>query len=252
VGGGRGRRRLRRRKARRENEARKAKACRGGREEYGQSSQSLGHSQYGSLWCNRNAEAPCFHALGENGDPPANLPSPLPFPAPSQLDSLSPHILCLICQPKPSGPVGRSSGDGSPTSLFSHCISTPADINHGGSILPRIRGPPVPVQSRSILVCEKSARDDRRLPPDFLLQFPLFVCSTRRLVSAGNSYAATSGSLIRGRQIFRAFPRITKRERGTDGTSFPRYGETSFILHGGGGREGREASVSPIFLRNRG
>lgn len=26
----------------------------------GQSSQSLGHSQYGSLWCNHDAEAPCF------------------------------------------------------------------------------------------------------------------------------------------------------------------------------------------------
>lgn len=48
-----------------------------------------------------------------------------------QLDSLSPHILCLICQPKPSGLAGPSGGDGSSTSLFSHCISTPADINHG-------------------------------------------------------------------------------------------------------------------------
>lgn len=106
----------------------------------GQSSQSLGHSQYGSLWCNRDAEAPCFCAFGERSRPsdkPASIPPPFPttFLSRRQLDNLSPHILCLICQPKPSGPVGQSGGDGSPTSLFSHCISTPADINHGASTL---------------------------------------------------------------------------------------------------------------------
>lgn len=92
------------------------------------------------------------------------LPSLLSFPAPSQLDSLSPHILCLICQPKPSGPVGRSSSDGSPTSLFSHCISTPADINHGEST-PASAGSPS--RFRSILVCEKR----ERRPPTFCSNF---------------------------------------------------------------------------------
>lgn len=43
----------------------------------GQSSQSLGHSQYGSLWCNRDAEAPCFCAFGVPfPDPPTNRRSP--------------------------------------------------------------------------------------------------------------------------------------------------------------------------------
>jgi len=164
---------------------------------------------------------------------------PLPFPAPSQLDSLSPHILCLICQPKPSGPVGRSSGDGSPTSLFSHCISTPADINHGGSILLRVRGRFPFNLARSSFA--RKVRETTAPFPDFLLQFPLFVWSTRRLVCAGNSYAATSGSLIRGRQIFRASRKEKGRQR-----RFPATEEFDPFF-----TEGREESVSPILLRDR-
>lgn len=159
----------------------------------GQSSQSLGHSQYGSLWYNRDAEAPCFCAFGFGERSPLRHPPPLlsPTPRPSQpshrqLDSLSPHILCLICQPKPSGPVGQSGGDGSPTSLFSHCISTPADINHGGSILAH----PATIAGREFcLILVRGKRRPRETATDFLLQFPLFGCSLR---PAGNSYTATS------------------------------------------------------------
>lgn len=115
------------------------------------------------------------------------LPSLLSFPAPSQLDSLSPHILCLICQPKPSGPVGRSSSDGGPTSLFSHCISTPADINHGEST-PASASRRFPLS----ISLDPRLRKVRETTADFLLQFPLFGCSTLRLASAGNSYMATS------------------------------------------------------------
>lgn len=53
------------------------------RGEGGQSSQSLGHSQYGSLWCNRDAEAPCFCAFGERSRPsdkPASIPPSLAPP----------------------------------------------------------------------------------------------------------------------------------------------------------------------------
>jgi len=155
----------------------------------GQSSQSLGHSQYGSLWCNRDAEAPCFCAFGERSPTLQHtlLISPRPSQPPHrQLDSLSPHILCLICQPKPSGPVGQSGGDGSPNSLFSHCISTPANINHGGSTLVH----PTTATGRGfclILVCGK--RRPRETATDFLLQFPLFGCSLR---PAGNFYTVTS------------------------------------------------------------
>lgn len=66
----------------RENRVRKAtgegKGTRGG-----QSSQSLGHSQCGSLWCNRDAEAPCFCAFGERSRPsdkPASIPPYLLLP----------------------------------------------------------------------------------------------------------------------------------------------------------------------------
>lgn len=60
----------------------------------GQSSQSLGHSQYGSLWCNRDAEAPCFCAFGVPfPDPPTNRRSPSfplsPPPAPDRLSLLA-------------------------------------------------------------------------------------------------------------------------------------------------------------------
>lgn len=65
----------------RENRVRKATLQRRAREG-GQSSQSLGHSQYGSLWCNRDAEAPCFCAFGERSRP-SNKPVPIPLPFPT-------------------------------------------------------------------------------------------------------------------------------------------------------------------------
>lgn len=58
----------------RENRVRKA-TLQGRARGDGQSSQSLGHSQYGSLWCNRDAEAPCFCAFGERSRP-SNKPAP--------------------------------------------------------------------------------------------------------------------------------------------------------------------------------
>lgn len=122
----------------------------------GQSSQSLGHSQYGSLWCNRDAEAPCFHAFGENV-PTLQQICFLFFPTPSQLDSLSPHILCLICQPKPSGPVGYEAA-AMVAQLHYSPISTPADINHEGFIPASAAACRLPSRSRSILVCEKCGK----------------------------------------------------------------------------------------------
>lgn len=188
-----------------ENRVRKATLQRRarGRGGGGQSSQSLGHSQYGSLWCNRDAEAPCFCAFGERSPtlrqtlPPTPPPPPLPLvssrpsqPSLRQSDSLSLHILRLICQPKPSGPVGQSGDDGSPTSLFSHCISTPANINHGGSTLAHPAATTTTTAGRGFcLIPVRGKRSPRETATDFLLQFPLFGCS---LWPAGNSYTATS------------------------------------------------------------
>lgn len=163
----------------------------------GQSSQSLGHSQYGSLWCNRDAEAPCFCEPSVNASQPSNKPSSSPPSLPCsfqlsrrQLDSLSPHILCLICQPKPSGPTGENDGDGSPTSLFSHCISTPADINHGGSTLAH---PTANATGRGFrLIPVHGKHRPRETATDFLLQFPLFGCPLRPAVRRSPIISARS------------------------------------------------------------
>lgn len=109
------------------------KVCEGGwkGERRSPASQSDTRNMDRSLWCNRERGSPLF--LCPRRTSPHPPPSAPPRQPPPRSDRLSPHVLCLICQPKPSGPVGRSGSDCGSTSLFSHCISTPADINHGGS-----------------------------------------------------------------------------------------------------------------------
>lgn len=143
------------------------------------------------------------------------LPSPLGFlPDPRalrrQLDSLSPHILCLICQPKPSGPAGQSGGDGSPTSLFSHCISTPADINHGGSTsLPH--SPPVRLAHRAavpgfrlILSPAENAGYEKR-PSTFCSNFRLSAVHFGRQPAARSPVISTRPLAAHNAADFRAF-----------------------------------------------